>query len=104
MQWGGHPQDQLTVGLLNTLQQDNERQAIHTFVNGRVKGGCPWGDPEGAKAAMKGHCERRVSLGQHLALRVTMGTNSLLVFIQDGPSVQHKMMPQLQRAARKGDR
>lgn len=81
------------MGLLNTLQQDNERQAIHTFVNGRVKGGCPWGDPEGAKAAMKGHCERRVSLGQHLALRVTMGTN-----------IQHKMMPQLQRAARKGDR
>lgn len=53
---------------------------------------------------MKGHCERRVSLGQYLALRVTMDTNSLLVFIQDGPSIQHKMMPQLQRAARKGDR
>lgn len=90
------------MGLLNALQQDNERQAIHTFVNGRVKNRCPWGDPEGAKAAMKGHCEVRVSLGQHSALRVIMGTNSPLVFIQNGPRVQHKMMPQ--RAARKGDR
>lgn len=45
---------------------------------------------------MKGHCEIRVSLGQHSALRDTMGTNSPLVFIQDGPRVQHKMMPQLQ--------
>lgn len=25
-----------------------------------------------------------------------MGTNSPMVFIQDGPRVQHKMMPQLQ--------
>lgn len=54
------------------------------------------GDPEGARAAMQGHCEIRVSLGQHSALRDTMGTNSPLVFIQDGPSVQHKMTPQLQ--------